>query len=56
MAFTQSAGDKLLCINGRVADANLAITATLSTLPSTLNSLSDTAADALRPCCVLYQN
>ena len=56
MAFAQSAGDKLLCINGRLVDANLAITATgIPPLPSTLNGMEEVATDALRPCCVLYQ-
>ena len=56
MAFAQSAGSKLLCINGRLADANLAITATgIPPMPSTLNGMEEVATDALRPCCVLYQ-
>ena len=56
MAFAQSSGDKLLCVNGRIVDANLAITATgIPPLPSNLNGMEEVATNALRPCCVLYQ-
>ena len=55
MAFAQSAGSKLLCINGRVVDANLAITAAgIPPMPSNLGALEEQGTTALRPCCVLY--
>ena len=56
MAFSQDAGDKMLCINGRLADANLAIAGTGPLpFPTTLSGIEEQATSVLRPCCVLYQ-
>ena len=56
LGFAQSIGDKMLCINSRIADSNLAISSvTALPFPSTLSSLEEPTASALRPCCVLYK-
>ena len=56
MGFSQSSDDKLLCINNRISDSNLAISSTTALpFPSTLSGLEEQAASVLRPCCVLYQ-
>tara|TARA_Y100001938_G_scaffold49721_1_gene69372 strand:- start:711 stop:2024 length:1314 start_codon:yes stop_codon:yes gene_type:complete len=56
LGFSQSIGDKMLCINNRIADSNLAISSvTALPFPSTLSGLEEPATSVLRPCCVLYK-
>ena len=56
IGFSQSSGDKFLCLNNRIADANIAISSGVALpFPSLLSELGDSpSTTTLRPCCVIY--